>query len=281
MGLKIYRPTSPGRRGMTAVTTEDLSKKRPEKSLTEFHLRTGGRNNEGRTTVRFRGGGHKRLYRRIDFRRDKVNVPARVAAIEYDPNRSARIALLHYADGEKRYILLPKGAKVGDTYITAENAEIKTGNRLPLKNITVGTFIYNVEVKPNGGAKLARSGGSYIELIAKDAGYVDLKMPSSEVRKVKDTAFATVGEVANDENRLVNLGKAGRSRWLGIRPTVRGTAQNPVDHPYGGGEGRQGRGRRRAVSVYGRPTGKGQKTRTPKKYSNKHIVSRRKVGKRK
>ncbi len=187
--------------------------------------------------------------------------------------------MAQYHDGAKRYVLIPKGVKVGDTLITGENVEQKTGNRLPLKNITTGTFIYNVELKPNGGAKLARGAGNFVEIIAKDAGYVDLKMPSTEVRKVIDTAWASIGVVSNDENRLVNLGKAGRSRWLGIRPTVRGTAQNPVDHPYGGGEQRQGRGRRRAISVYGKPTGKGQKSRTPKKYSNKWIVSRRKVGK--
>ncbi len=280
--MKRYQPTTPSRRNMTSINYGAvLTASEPVKSLTRGFKRSVGRNNQGVITTRHKGSGHKRLFREIDFTYNKINIPYTVKTVEYDPNRSGFIGLAVYKDGEKRYILLPKGAKVGDVYITADNAEIKTGNRLPLKNITIGTFIYNVEVKPQGGAKLARSGGSYIELIAKDAGYVDLKMPSSEVRKVKDTAFATVGEVANDENRLVNLGKAGRSRWLGIRPTVRGTAQNPVDHPYGGGEGRQGRGRRRAVSVYGRPTGKGQKTRTPKKYSNKHIVSRRKVGKRK
>lgn len=280
--MKRYQPTTPSRRNMTSINYGAvLTVSKPVKSLTRGFKRSVGRNNQGVITTRHKGSGHKRLFREIDFVYNKINIPYTVKTVEYDPNRSGFIGLAVYKDGEKRYILLPKGAKVGDTYITAENAEIKTGNRLPLKDITIGTFIYNVEVKPQGGAKLARSGGSYIELIAKDAGYVDLKMPSSEVRKVKDTAFATIGEVANDENRLVNLGKAGRSRWLGIRPTVRGTAQNPVDHPYGGGEGRQGRGRRRAVSVYGRPTGKGQKTRTPKKYSNKHIVSRRKVGKRK
>ncbi|MHB1316960.1 MAG: 50S ribosomal protein L2 [Minisyncoccota bacterium] len=280
--MKRFKPTTPSRRNMTSINySAVLTASEPVKSLTKGFKRSVGRNNQGVITTRHKGSGHKRLFREIDFKYDKINIPYTVKTIEYDPNRSGFIGLAVYKDGEKRYILLPKGAKVGDVYITSDTAEIKTGNRLPLKNIIVGTFIYNVEVKPQGGAKLARSGGSYIELIAKDAGYVDLKMPSSEVRKVKDTAFATVGEVANDENRLVNLGKAGRSRWLGIRPTVRGTAQNPVDHPYGGGEGRQGRGRRRAVSVYGRPTGKGQKTRTPKKYSNKHIVSRRKVGKRK
>lgn len=280
--MKRYQPTTPSRRNMTSIDYGAvLTVSKPVKALTHGFKRSVGRNNQGVITTRHKGSGHKRLFREIDFVYGKLDIPYTVKTVEYDPNRSGFIGLVTYKDGEKRYILLPKGGKVGDVYVTSETAEIKTGNRLPLKNITVGTFIYNVEVKPNGGAKLARSGGSYIELIAKDAGYVDLKMPSSEVRKVKDTAFATVGEVANDENRLVNLGKAGRSRWLGIRPTVRGTAQNPVDHPYGGGEGRQGRGRRRAVSVYGRPTGKGQKTRTPKKYSNKHIVSRRKVGKRK
>ncbi|MCX6703713.1 MAG: 50S ribosomal protein L2 [Candidatus Zambryskibacteria bacterium] len=280
--MKRYQPTTPSRRNMTSIDYSSvLTASEPVKSLTHGFKRAVGRNNRGIITTRHKGSGHKRLFREIDFTYEKINIPYTLQTIEYDPNRSGFIGLVAYKDGAKRYILLPKGAKVGDEYITSETAEIKTGNRLPLKNISVGTFIYNVEVKPQGGAKLARSGGSYIELIAKDAGYVDLKMPSSEVRKVKDTAFATVGEVGNDENRLVNLGKAGRSRWLGIRPTVRGTAQNPVDHPYGGGEGRQGRGRRRAVSVYGRPTGKGQKTRTPKKYSNKHIVSRRKVGKRK
>jgi len=280
--MKRYQPTTPSRRNMTSINYGAvLTSSQPVKSLTRGFKRSVGRNNQGVITTRHKGAGHKRLFREIDFTYNKINIPYTVKTVEYDPNRSGFIGLVSYKDGEKRYILLPKGARVGDIYITAENAEIKTGNRLPLKNITIGTFVYNVEVKPQGGAKLARSGGNYIEVIAKDAGYVDLKMPSSEVRKVKDTAFATVGEVANDENRLVNLGKAGRSRWLGIRPTVRGTAQNPVDHPYGGGEGRQGRGRRRAVSVYGRPTGKGQKTRTPKKYSNKHIVSRRKVGKRK
>lgn len=280
--MKRYQPTTPSRRNMTSINYGAvLTASKPVKSLTHGFKRSVGRNNQGVVTTRHKGAGHKRLFREIDFTYNKINIPYTIKTVEYDPNRSGFIGLAVYKDGEKRYILLPKGARVGDTYITSEDAEIKTGNRLPLKNITIGTFVYNVEVKPQGGAKLARSGGNYIEVIAKDAGYVDLKMPSSEVRKVKDTAFATVGEVANDENRLVNLGKAGRSRWLGIRPTVRGTAQNPVDHPYGGGEGRQGRGRRRAISVYGKPTGKGQKTRTPKKYSNKHIVSRRKVGKRK
>ncbi len=280
--MKKFKPTSPSRRNMTSidygavVTSQD-----PHKSLTRGYKRPVGRNHHGKITTRHKGGGHKRLYREIDFKYNKINIPYTIKTVEYDPNRSGFIGLAQYKDGEKRYVLLPRGVKVGDVCITSETAEVKAGNRLPLKNITLGSFIYNVEVKPQGGAKLARSAGNFIELIAKDAGYVDLKMPSSEVRKVKDTAWASVGDVSNDENRLVNLGKAGRSRWLGIRPTVRGTAQNPVDHPHGGGEGRQGRGRRRAISVYGKPTGKGQKSRTPKKYSNRHIVSRRKVGKRK
>ncbi len=195
-------------------------------------------------------------------------------------NRSGFIGLAQYKDGEKRYVLLPKGIKVGASLLVSENAPQTPGNRLPLKNITVGTFVYNVEVKPKGGAKLARSAGNYIEVVAKDAGSVDLKMPSSEIRKVSENCYATVGEVSNDENRLVNIGKAGRSRWLGIRPTVRGSAMNPVDHPHGGGEGRSGRGSRRQKTRTGRPTGKGQKSRRPKKYSNVFIVRRRKVGKK-
>lgn len=280
--MKKYKPTSPSRRGMTTISYNKLlSTQDPVKSLTRGFKRPVGRNNQGKITTRHKGAGHKRLFREIDFKYTKIGIPYTIKTVEYDPNRSGFIGLAQYKDGEKKYVLIPKGVKVGDVCITAENADIKAGNRLPLRNITIGTFVYNVEVKPEGGAKLGRSAGNYIEVIAKDAGYVDIKMPSSEVRKIKDTAWASIGEVSNEENRLVNLGKAGRSRWLGIRPTVRGTAQNPVDHPYGGGEGRQGRGRRRAISVYGKPTGKGQKSRTPKKYSNKHIVSRRKVGKRK
>lgn len=258
------------------VTTQD-----PVKSLTRGFKRAVGRNHHGKITTRHKGSGHKRLYREVDFKYDKRDIPYTIKTVEYDPNRTTFIGLAQYRDGEKRYVLIPSGVKVGDVFVTGENVDVKVGNRLPLRAITVGTFIYNVEVKPLGGAKLARSAGNFIEVIAKDAGNVDLKMPSSEVRKVKDTAWASIGVLSNEENRLVNLGKAGRARWLGIRPTVRGTAQNPVDHPHGGGEGRQGRGRRRAISVYGKPTGKGQKSRTPKKYSNKYIVSRRKVGKRK
>jgi large subunit ribosomal protein L2 len=280
--MKKYKPTTPSRRGMSSIQyTKFLTQKNPLKSLTGGFKRPAGRNHHGRITTRHKGGGHKRLFREIDFTYNKFDIPYTVKTVEYDPNRTGFIGLVFYKDGERRYVLLPKGAKVGDEYITSTKAPQIAGNRLPLREITVGTFVYNVEVKPLGGAKLGRSAGSYIELVAKDAGYVDLKMPSSEVRKVLENSWATIGEVSNDENRLVNIGKAGRSRWLGIRPTVRGTAQNPVDHPYGGGEGRQGRGRRRAISVYGKPTGKGQKSRRPKKYSNKFIVRRRKVGKKK
>lgn len=279
--MKRYKPTSPSRRGMTGIAYSNIiTTNVPEKSLTTGFKRKVGRNHHGRITTRHKGGGHKRLYREIDFTFEKINIPYTVKTIEYDPNRSGFIGLVFYKDGEKRYVLLPKGVKVGDTLINSDTAEIKPGNRLSLRNITVGTFVYNIEIKPKGGAKLVRSAGSFAEVVAKDAGYVDIKMPSTEVRKVPETSWATVGEVSNDENRLVNIGKAGRSRWLGIRPTVRGTAMNPVDHPYGGGEGRQGRGTRRAKSRWGKPTGKGQKSRTPKKYSNRLIVSRRKVGKK-
>jgi large subunit ribosomal protein L2 len=280
--MKKYKPTSKSRRGMSTISFgEILTTGKPQKSLTHGFKRAVGRNNQGEITTRHKGGGHKRLFREIDFRYDKINIPYTLKTVEYDPNRSAFIGLAQYRDGEKRYILVPQGVKVGEMFLTSETAEQKTGNRLPLRNINVGSFVYNVEAKPQGGAKFGRSAGNYLEVVAKDAGMVDVKMPSSEIHKVKETAWASIGVIGNEENRLVNLGKAGRSRWLGIRPTVRGTAMNPVDHPHGGGEGRQGRGRRRAVSAWGRPTGKGQKTRTPKKYSNKFIVSRRKVGKRK
>lgn len=279
--MKKYKPTTKSRRNTSGIdyriilTTND-----PEKSLTSGFKRGTGRNNRGRITTRHKGGGHKRLFRDVDFSYDKYDIPFTIQTIEYDPNRSGFIGLAVYRDGEKRYVLLHNSAKVGDTFLVSENAPQVVGNRLPLGNITVGTFVYNVELKHKGGAKIARSGGDYAEVLAKEGGYVDLKMPSTEVRKIPANAWASIGEVSNNENRLVSLGKAGRSRWLGIRPTVRGTAQNPVDHPHGGGEGRQGRGRRRAISVYGKPTGKGQKSRRAKKYSNKFVVSRRRVGKR-
>jgi large subunit ribosomal protein L2 len=280
--MKHYKPTSPGRRQMTGIDyAKIITENEPLKALTFGRKRHVGRNNYGRLTTRHKGGGHKRLFREVDFNYDKKDIPAKIVSIEYDPNRTAFIGIAQYADGEKRYVILPKSVKVGDTFVVSENAEIKVGNRLPLKKISVGTFVYNVELKPGNGGKLGRAGGNFVQVIANDSGYTHLKLPSTEVRKVMDSCFASIGEVSNNENKLVNIGKAGRSRWLGIRPTVRGTAQNPVDHPYGGGEQRQGRGLRFAKTRWGKHVGKGQKSRTPKKYSNNLIVSRRKVGKNK
>lgn len=254
-------------------------KKRPHKKLTGGFKRSAGRNAAGRLTTRSKGGGHKRRFRDIDFLYNKIDIPARVESMEYDPNRTGFIALLLYRDGERRYILAPQSVKVGDAILVSEKAPLKPGNRLPLAKIPVGTFVYNLEVKPRGGAKVSRSAGNYAEVVAHDAGYTQVKMPSSEVRRFPENAWASVGEVSNAEHRLENLGKAGRSRWLGIRPKVRGTAMNPVDHPHGGGEGRQGRGHRRARTRHGKNTGKLHKTRSPKKYSDHLIVSRRRVGK--
>lgn len=266
------------------MTTPSYKKKltasTPHKALTKGGKRDVGRNSAGRITMRHRGGGHKKRFREIDFKYNKHDIEARVETIEYDPNRSGFIGLVCYTDGERRYVLLPQSVNVGDTLVASEKATRKAGNRMPLSRIPVGTFVYNVELKPGNGAKIARSAGNYAEVIAQDAGYTHLKMPSSEVRKVISTAWASIGEVSNEEHRLVTIGKAGRSRWMGRRPTVRGSAMNPVDHPYGGGEGKSGRGRRRAVTKWGKPSGKGQKTRRSKKYSNALIVSRRKVGKR-
>jgi large subunit ribosomal protein L2 len=280
--MKTYRPTSPSKRHQTTVTYRGvLTASKPEKSLTHGFKRSVGRNNQGRITTRHKGGGHKRLYREIDFMYDKRDIPAKIASIEYDPNRNAFISLVNYADGEKRYVIVPKSMKVGDTFTVGEKAPLVVGNRLPLKMIPVGTFVYNVEIKPGNGAKLGRSAGVFAQVVANDLGYTNVKMPSTEVRKVSENCYASIGEVSNSEFHLQNFGKAGRSRWKGIRPTVRGTAMNPVDHPHGGGEGKQGRGLRRAKTMWGKPSGKGQKTRTPKKYSNMWIVSRRKVGKNK
>ncbi len=260
----------------TVSYKKTLTRSNPEKSLVHGGKRHVGRNAFGRITVRHKGGGHKRLFRDVDFTYDKFDIPAKIQSVEYDPNRSGFIALAAYADGEKRYILAPNSLRAGDSFIVSEKADIKIGNRLPLKNIPSGTFVYNVELKPFGGGKIGRSAGVYTEIVANDNGYTHLKMPSGEIRMVPETAWASIGAVSNEEYYLTNVGKAGRSRWMGIRPTVRGSAMNPVDHPHGGGEGRAGRGRRRAVSLWGRPTGKGQKTRRSKKYSNKFIVSRRK-----
>ena len=280
--MKSYKPTSIPRRAMTTIEFKKIvTATEPEKSLTHGFQRAVGRNNRGRITTRHKGAGHKRLYREVDFTYNKRDIPAVVKTVEYDPNRTAFIALVVYKDGEKRYVVLPQGMKVGSEFVSSDKAEIKVGNSMMLKNIPVGTFVYNVEVNPKGGARLARGAGNFVEIVAHDAGYVHLKLPSTEVRRVVETCFASVGVVSNEENRLVNLGKAGRSRWLGIKPTVRGTAMNPVDHPYGGGEGRQGRGLRRAKTFYGKPTGKGQKSRRAKRYSNRLIVTRRRVGKAK
>lgn len=278
--MKTYKPYTKSRRQMTTVTFKGkVTHTEPHKALTFGGKRRVGRNTAGRITMRHKGGGHKRLFRDVDFSYNKL-VPARVETVEYDPNRSGFIGLLLYRDGERRYALLPQSVTVGATIETAEDASAKAGNRMPLKNVPIGAFVYNVELKPGNGGKIGRAAGTHIELIARDQGYADLKMPSSEIRKVLETCWATIGEVSNDEHHLRVIGKAGRSRWLGIRPTVRGTAMNPVDHPHGGGEGRQGRGLRRAKTKWGKPSGKGQKTRRPKKYSNYLIVSRRKVGKK-
>lgn len=281
--MKKYKPTSAGRRGMTVISYKEKltsTKNTPNKRLTKGMRGTGGRNSGGRTTNLYRGGGNKRTYRYVDFTLDKKDIRATIETIEYDPFRSAFIALVCYADGERRYVIATKNMKRGDTFIVSDKAKPKEGNRLPLAAIPVGTFVSNVELKPGAGGRLARSAGNYAEVVAHDAGYAQLKMPSSEIRRIIGTAWATVGEVSNEEYRLITLGKAGRARHLGRRPKNRGSARNAVDHPHGGGEGRAPRGHRRARTKQGRPTGKGQKTRSPKKYSNTFIVSRRKVGKR-
>ncbi|ONN27341.1 50S ribosomal protein L2 [Thermosipho affectus] len=272
MGLKRFKPTSPARRQMIIPDFSEITKKEPERSLVVPLKKTGGRNNYGRITVRFRGGGHKRRYRIIDFKRNKVGVPARVVSIEYDPNRTARIALLVYADGEKRYILAPQGLNVGDTIMNGPDAEIKPGNALPLENIPVGTVIHNVEFIPGKGGQIARSAGTSCQLMAKEGKYALLKMPSGELRKVPVKCYATIGVVGNEEHKNEVDGKAGRVRWKGRKPHVRGVAMNPVDHPHGGGEGR-GKGHH-PQSPWGQ-LAKGYKTRRGKKASDKLIVRRR------
>lgn len=280
--MKKLKPTTAGRRGMTVIEYKkklSSTKSKPLKSLTRGQKSTGGRNSQGRITTHYRGAGNKRKYREIDFKFDKKDVPAKVETIEYDPYRSGFVSLVCYQDGERRYVLAPKDVKVGDTFTVSETAKPKRGNRLPLGKIPVGTFVYAIELKPEAGARLARSAGNYAEVVAHDSGYTQLRMPSTEIRKVTSQAWASVGEVSNEEKRLVNIGKAGRARHMGLRPKTRGSAKNAVDHPHGGGEGRSPRGHRRARTAQGRPVGKGQKTRKPKKYSNQFIVSRRKPGK--
>ena len=272
MAMKKFKPTSPGRRFATYLISEEVTRSEPEKSLLEPLKKTGGRNSDGRITSRHRGGGHKRRYRQIDFRRNKLDVPANVASIEYDPNRSANIALLHYVDGEKRYILCPKGLKVGDTVVSAVKADIRPGNCMPLENMPLGSHVHNVELKIGGGGQMVRSAGAYAQLMAKEGGYATLKLPSGEMRRVHIQCKATVGQVGNEQYENVSLGKAGRARWLGKRPQSRGVAMNPVDHPMGGGEGRSSGGRH-PVSPWGMPT-KGFRTRR-KKPSDRFIVRRR------
>jgi large subunit ribosomal protein L2 len=272
VATRNYKPTSPGRRGMSVADFSELTKKKPERALTKGKKNSGGRNTRGKITSYHRGGGHKRLYREIDFKRDKWDIPAKVASIEYDPNRSARIALLHYADGEKRYIVAPLGMSVGDKVMTSERAEIKPGNTLPLRLIPTGSLVHNVELKPGKGGQLVRSAGMGAQLMACEAKYAQLKLPSGETRMVLATCLATIGQVGNPEHENVAIGKAGRSRWLGIRPNVRGVAMNPVDHPHGGGEGRTSGGRH-PVTPWGQPT-KGHKTRNNRR-TDRFIIRRR------
>lgn len=281
MAIKSLHPATPGTRQVIGIDyRRTLSGDRPHKALTYGRKRHVGRNSAGRITVRHKGGGHKRRFRDVDFSYTKIDIPGVVETIEYDPNRSGFIGVVRYKDGERRYTLLPGGVKIGDAVLASPGAPVRPGNRLPLGKMPVGTYIYNIEIKPQGGAKMVRSAGSFAEVLSNDAGYTLVRLPSTEVRKIVDRAWATVGLVSNEEQKSVSLGKAGRSRWLGIRPTVRGSAMNPVDHPHGGGEGRQGRGLRRAKSMWGKPTGKGQKTRRAKKYSDIFRISRRKVGKK-
>jgi len=272
MGIKTYRPYTETRRFQTSLTFEELSKVPPHKPLLEPKSRISGRNNHGELTIWHRGGGHKRHYRVVDFKRDKMGIPARVASIEYDPNRSAFIALLHYADGEKRYILAPSGLKVGDKVVSGPEADIVTGNALPLKSIPAGTLIHNIELRPGKGGQMVRSAGSSAQLLAKEGEYAQIRLPSGEVRKVLMDCVATIGQVGNLEHENISIGKAGRKRWMGIRPTVRGVAMNPVDHPLGGGEGKTSGGRH-PVTPWGQPT-RGYKTRN-NKLTDRFIVKRR------
>ncbi|MEW6111494.1 MAG: 50S ribosomal protein L2 [Thermodesulfobacteriota bacterium] len=274
MGVKKYKPTSPGMRFQSGLTFEEITKAEPEKSLLEGMRKKGGRNNLGRMTVRYRGGGHKRRFRLVDFKRDKTDIPGTVTSIEYDPNRSARLALITYVDGEKRYILWPHGLQVGDKVEAGDKADIRPGNCLPLKNIPLGTFVHNVEMKIGKGGQIIRSAGTYGQVMAKEQGYAQIKLPSGEVRMVLDRCRATVGQVGNLDHEKISFGKAGRTRHLGRRPKVRGVVMNPVDHPHGGGEGRTSGGRH-PCTPWGVPT-KGYKTRKRNKNSDQYIVKRRK-----
>ena len=274
MAIKKYKPTTPGRRGMTGLTFEEITKTAPEKSLTVTIKKTGGRNNTGRITTRHHGGGHKQLYRVVDFKRNKDGIPATVAAIEYDPNRNANIALLHYADGEKRYILAPKDLNVGMSVISGPKVDIKVGNALEMRNMPEGTVVHNVELKPGKGGQLARAAGVSAQILGIEEKYVTIRLASGEMRKVLGVCRATVGVVGNEDYSLINWGKAGRTRWLGVRPTVRGSVMNPVDHPHGGGEGRSPIGRKSPMTPWGKKA-MGVKTRKSKNASNDLIVRRR------
>ena len=274
MAIKVYKAITHGRRNMTSLDFAEITTNKPEKSLLAPLPKKAGRNNQGKITVRHHGGGHKKQYRIIDFKRNKDNVPAKVATIEYDPNRSANIALLHYVDGEKRYIIAPKELQVGQILVSGETADIKVGNALPLANIPVGTLIHNIELKPGKGGQLVRSAGASAQVLGKEGKYVLVRLKSGEVRMILATCRATIGEVGNEQHGLVNIGKAGRTRWLGKRPTVRGSVMNPNDHPHGGGEGRTSIGRKSPMSPWGKPT-LGKKTRSKKARSNKFIVRAR------
>ncbi len=274
MAIKVYKAITNGRRNMTSLDFAEITTSKPEKSLLAPLPKKAGRNNQGKITVRHHGGGHKKQYRIIDFKRNKDNVPAKVATIEYDPNRSANIALLHYADGEKRYIIAPKELQVGQVVVSGPEADIKIGNTLPLANIPVGTLIHNIELKPGKGGQLVRSAGASAQVLGKEGKYVLVRLKSGEVRMILATCRATIGEVGNEQHGLVNIGKAGRTRWLGKRPTVRGSVMNPNDHPHGGGEGRTSIGRKSPMSPWGKPT-LGKKTRSKKARSNKFIVRAR------
>ena len=273
MPVKKYKPVTPGTRGMTGYTFDEITKSKPERSLLKPLRKSGGRNVQGRITVRHRGGGHRRSLRIVDFKREKINIPAKVAAIEYDPNRTARLALLHYADGEKRYIIAPVGIKVGDTLMSGANAEIRSGNALPISNIPVGTLIHNIEIAEGRGGQVVRSAGGAAQLLAKEGDFAQVRLPSGEVRLVRQTCYATIGQIGNLDHGNIKLGKAGRKRHLGIRPTVRGSAMSPRDHPHGGGEGRQPIGLPGPKSPWGKPT-LGYKTRRNKK-TDQYIVRRR------
>jgi large subunit ribosomal protein L2 len=273
MAIKKYKPTSPGRRGMSGYTFEEITRSKPERSLTVALRKRAGRNNQGRITIRHRGGGHRRRYRIIDFKRDKIGIPGRVATLEYDPNRSARIALIVYADGEKRYIIAPLGLQVGDAIMSGPQAEVRPGNALPIRNIPVGTLIHNIELYEGHGGQLVRSAGTSAQLLAKEGDYAQVRMPSGEVRLIRQACMATVGQVGNTEHSNIKLGKAGRKRWLGWRPAVRGSAMDPNSHPHGGGEGRSPVGMPGPKTPWGKPA-LGKKTRHNKR-TDKYIVRRR------